>query len=144
MHTLDLNPPEQAIPGVRFHQCSVTNWPELRAAFDQIGHLDYVFANAGTSEETDYFADSLDSDGLLAEPTYRVIDVNVRGVYNVVKLAWSRMRTDKTEGSIVITTSATAYAPEQSLPVYSSGKLAVREPFLGHILTRQGLTFRST
>ncbi|KAM7188761.1 short chain dehydrogenase reductase family [Rhypophila sp. PSN 637] len=116
VHILDLNPPEQAIPSVRFHQCSVTNWAELRAAFDQICHLDYVFTNAGTSEETDYFADSLDHDGLLAEPTYRVIDVNVRG---------SRMRADKTQASIVVTTNATAYAPEQSLPVYSSGKIAL-------------------
>ena len=126
VHALDINRPEAEVPGIQFHQCNVTKWDELRAVFNEIEQINYVFANAGTSEETDYFADQLDSDGLLAEPTYGVLDVNVRGVYNTVKLAWSRMRADKTQGSIVITTSATAYSPEQSLPVYSSGKLAVR------------------
>lgn len=122
---LDINRPTEDVPGVHFHQCDVTNWGDLRGVFSEIGQIDYAFANAGTSEETDYFADQLDGGGLLAEPAYGVLDVNLRGVYNVVKLAWSRMRTDKTRGSIVITTSATAFAPEQSLPVYSSGKLAV-------------------
>ncbi|KAH8746644.1 short chain dehydrogenase reductase [Hyaloscypha finlandica] len=125
VHVLDLNRPQEDIPRIQFHQCNVTNWSELRAAFNEIGQIDYAFANAGVSEETDYFADQLDSEGMLAEPTYGVVDVNMRGVYNVVKLAWSRMRADQTQGSIVITTSATGYAPEQSLPVYSSGKLAL-------------------
>lgn len=126
VHVLDINQPETDTPGIRFHKCDITKWSDLRAIFTDIGHVDYVFANAGVSEETDYFADQLDSDGLLAEPTYAVLDVNLRGVYNVIKLAWSQMRANKTHGSIVVTTSATAYSPEQSLPVYSSGKLAVR------------------
>lgn len=124
--------------GVHFHHCDITNWSALRNIFNDVGHVDFAFANAGTSEETDYFADTLDGDGLLEEPTYRVLDVNLRGVLNVVKLALSRMRADKTQGSIVITTSATAYAPEQSLPVYSSGKLAVSSP--ERILQRSKLT----
>ncbi|KAF6809468.1 short chain dehydrogenase reductase family [Colletotrichum plurivorum] len=125
VHLIDLNPPETDVKGVQFHHCDITNWAELRSVFNAVGSINFAFANAGTSEETDYFADKLEEDGLLAEPTYRVLDVNLRGVLNVVKLALSRMRADKTQGSIVITTSATAYAPEQSLPVYSSGKLAL-------------------
>lgn len=69
--------------------------------------------------------DTFDSEGLLVEPKYAVLDVNLRGVLNFVKLGLSQMRRVKTKGSIVITSSATAYAPEQSLPIYSSGKLAV-------------------
>lgn len=38
------------------------------------------------------------------------------------------MRKNNIAGSIVVTTSATAYAPEQSLPVYSAAKLAVCLP----------------
>jgi NAD(P)-dependent dehydrogenase (short-subunit alcohol dehydrogenase family) len=125
VHVLDINQFEEVIPGVQFHKCNIASWEELRSSFDKIGHVDYAFANAGVSEEADYFADQLDAEGRLVEPTYRVLDVNVRGVYNLVKLAWSRMRKDQTPGSIVITTSASGYAPEQSLPVYSSGKLAV-------------------
>lgn len=127
VHVLDLNLPEQDVPGVRFHKCNVARWEELRDAFDVVGPVDYAFANAGVSEEADYFADQLDGDGKLVEPAYRVLDINVRAVYNFVKLAWSSMRKreNRPAGSIVITISSTAYAPEQSLPVYSSGKLAV-------------------
>ncbi|KAI1161220.1 hypothetical protein F5B18DRAFT_629495 [Nemania serpens] len=35
------------------------------------------------------------------------------------------MRASKTAGSIVITTSAVAYTPEQSLPVYAASKAAL-------------------
>lgn len=125
VHIIDVNAPEEDIPNIHFHRCDITKWSELRAIFQEVGHIDYAFANAGVSEETNYFADQFDSDGLLVEPSYAVLDVNLRGVYKVIKLAWSQMRADKTHGSIVITTSATAYSPEQSLPVYSSGKLAV-------------------
>ncbi|KAI1098799.1 short chain dehydrogenase reductase [Jackrogersella minutella] len=126
VHVLDINPPAENIPNVWFRHCDIVKWEDLRSTFQDIGHIDYVFANAGISEETDYFADQMDSDGRLVEPGYRVLDVNVRAVYNVVKLAWSQMRKQKdTPGSIVITTSASGYAPEQSLPVYSSGKLAL-------------------
>ena len=116
----------------------------MRAIFQEVGHIDYAFANAGVSEETNYFADQFDSDGLLVEPAYAVLDVNLRGVYNVVKLAWSQMRADKTHGSIVITTSATAYSPEQSLPVYSSGKLAVSASLAGDIQPRVGIHSKIT
>lgn len=129
VHILDVNPPpdDEGLPhGAHFHRCNTAVWAELRGAFDSVsGPIDFAFANAGVSEEADYFADTFDDDGKLAEPAYRVLDVNVRGVYNFVKLALSRMRKEKTPGSIVITTSASGYAPEQSLPVYSSGKLAV-------------------
>lgn len=85
-----------------------------------------AFANAGISEHTDYFQDELGDDGLLAEPKYNeLLDVNLRAVINFVKLSASAMRRQGTGGSIVITTSATAYAPEQSLPVYAGAKLAV-------------------
>ena len=83
-------------------------------------------SNAGVSEETDYLADASDDHDELLEPTYGVLDVNLRGVLNFTKLAVSHFRRRRHAGSIVITSSATAYAPEQSLPVYSASKLAVR------------------
>lgn len=84
-----------------------------------------MFANAGVSEEANYFDDSFDQDGMLEEPRYGIMGVNFYGVLNTVKLAYSSMRKNNITGSIVITTSATAYSPEQSLPVYSAAKLAV-------------------
>jgi len=127
VHILDVNQPSpNELPdGVRFHACDVSSWKSLKDVFDAVGPVDFAFANAGVSEETNYFADVLDAEGELQEATFSVLDVNLRGVLNFVKLAWSTMRKHNIQGSIVITTSATAYAPEQSLPVYAAGKLAV-------------------
>lgn len=132
MHILDLDEPTcnldiGAGEGIiYFRRCDVTSWDELRDVFERVPSFEYVFANAGVSEERDYFADTVDDGGRLLEPSYAVLDTNVRAVLNTVKLGWSLMRKRRIAGSIVITTSATAYAPEQSLPVYSGGKLAVR------------------
>ena len=126
VHILDLNQPIDTLSTkIRFRQCDVTNWIQLRDAVDSIPRLDFAFANAGIVENTEYFTDILDSDGKLQQPTYDVLGVNFTAVVNLVKLAWSSMRRNKIQGSIVITTSATAYAPEQSLPVFAGTKLAV-------------------
>ncbi|KAF9634861.1 Short-chain dehydrogenase/reductase SDR [Lasiodiplodia theobromae] len=113
-------------PGtIQFRHCDVADWGSLRQAFADIGHVDICVANAGVSQEADYFADTFGSDGLLEEPRYGVIDVNLRAVLNLVKLSISAFRAQgQRGGSIVLTSSATAYAPEQSLPVYSAVKLA--------------------
>jgi NAD(P)-dependent dehydrogenase (short-subunit alcohol dehydrogenase family) len=97
----------------------------LLAAFQYAERVDVAVANAGVSEEADYFADTFDEAGALVEPAYGVLDVNLRGVLNFTKLAISSMRRLHVSGSIVITSSATAYSPEHSLPVYSAAKLAV-------------------
>ena len=68
--------------------------------------------------------------------------MNLRGVLNFVKLAVRAMRKvgggdeGGRGGSIVITSSATVYAPEQSLPMYSASKLAVCFPPPSNPLSR--------
>lgn len=128
-YILDIAEPEEPLPaGATFVHCDTTSWNDLRLAFAQAGHVDIAIANAGVSEEEDYFEDKTDEWGELQEPEYRVVEVNYRGVLNFVKLAISAMKHGPdVGGSIVITSSATAYAPEQSLPVYSASKLAVRD-----------------
>ncbi|KAI2631793.1 short chain dehydrogenase reductase [Xylaria nigripes] len=119
-------PKEFETPRLKYHACDVRNWKGLRNVFADVGRVDFAFANAGITQTSDPFADALDEDGLLAEPEWRdIIDVNLIGVLNTVKLAWSTMRANKIAGSIVITTSAVAYAPEQSLPVYAASKAAL-------------------
>lgn len=125
-YILDLNEPEDGVPpGVTFIKCSTTSWSDLKSAYKQAGHVDIAIANAGVSEEQNYFEDHLDDAGELIEPKLNVIDVNFRGVLMFTKLAVSYMRRQNSGGSIVITASATAYAPEQNLPVYSAIKLGV-------------------
>jgi NAD(P)-dependent dehydrogenase (short-subunit alcohol dehydrogenase family) len=139
---LDVSPPSEELPGTLFHRCDVSKWEDLRESFyDFAGEdIDYVFANAGILEKTPYFTEEFDEQGRLLEPEYAIIDINVKGVYNVVKLAWSIMKRrrereeksgqEKSPGSIVITTSSSGYAPEQAYPMYSSGKTAVCSYFL--------------
>lgn len=124
---LDINPPSVPVhENVEYRKCDISNWNELLAAFKHAGDVHIAVSNAGVSEETDYFADTFDEEsGELLEPTYGVLGVNLRGVFNFTKLALSNFRKRKYPGSIVITSSATAYSPEHSLPVYSASKLAV-------------------
>ncbi|KAL4922542.1 hypothetical protein BDW62DRAFT_217359, partial [Aspergillus aurantiobrunneus] len=158
VYVLDLHPPppqehasaegegrEEGSNQSRIHYrlCNVASWPALRAVFDELAQqtitIDIAIANAGVSEECDYFADTWDAEGKLEEPAYAVVEVNYRAVLNFVKLSLSAFRrsssSSTTNGSsnsngsggrsIVITTSATAYSPEHSLPVYSATKLAL-------------------
>jgi NAD(P)-dependent dehydrogenase (short-subunit alcohol dehydrogenase family) len=126
VHILDLNPPDDGTPAnATFTACDVSSWPALRAAFATVGKVDIAIANAGISENQSFFEDRFDEDGQLAEPDLKVVDVNYKAVVNFTKLAVHNMRTHGTKGSIVITASATAYAPEQNLPVYSGTKLGV-------------------
>ncbi|KAI0390648.1 hypothetical protein F5Y17DRAFT_49232 [Xylariaceae sp. FL0594] len=147
VYILDLRPPhaetipkpvagEPVLPdGATFIACDVTRWAELRAGFEQCiaecQRIDIAIANAGISEEHDYFQDRLGDEGELLEPPHGVIDVNFRSVVNFVKLAVFHFRNQKRAGhlrdggSIVITSSATAYAPEHNLPVYSASKCAI-------------------
>lgn len=129
---LDINPPpDGGHESIEYRACDISRWDELVAAFKHAGDIDIAVSNAGVSEETDYFADTFDdSTGELLEPAYGVLNVNLRAVLNFTKLALSNFRRRRYPGSIVITSSATAYAPEQSLPVYSASKLAVRSTFL--------------
>lgn len=125
---LDINPPAEEQPeSIQFRQCDVSCWADLVDAFRYAGNIDIAVSNAGVSEETDFLADSFDEKtGLPLEPAYHVLDVNLRAAMSFTKLAVSHFRRRSCPGSIVITSSVTAYCPEQSLPVYSASKLAVR------------------
>lgn len=126
---LDIDPPAEAAPeSATFIKCDVTSWADLRAAFTQADRVDIAIANAGVSEDQPYFEDRTGDDDELLEPTFRVLDVNFKGVVLFAKLAVSYMRKHGAGGSIVVTASATAYAPEQNLPVYSATKLGVGNP----------------
>ncbi|KAJ3546648.1 hypothetical protein NM208_g1905 [Fusarium decemcellulare] len=126
VYLLDRDGPEEPLPsGIEYIQCDISVWSDMVAALKKIGSLHIAVANAGVSEDAGYLTDSYDENGDLLEPTYKVIDVNLRGTLNFVKLALHSMKKNSIQGSIVITSSATAYSAEQSLPVYSATKAAL-------------------
>ncbi|KAI3328828.1 NAD(P)-binding protein [Ustulina deusta] len=130
VHDMDRNEPIerdwQSWPNLHYHKCDVASFESQRAVFETIGPVHMVFANAGVAETSDFFADAVEADGrTLAPPDLLLFDVNIRGVWYTVKLAWSSMRRHKIRGSIVITASTTGIAPEAALPTYSALKHAL-------------------
>lgn len=129
MHALDINPPHPedptSHPNVHPAICDVSSWASLSSHFARIGHVDIAIANAGVSQSNDPFTDTFAADGSLEGPNLTVIDINFRAVVFFTKLALSAFKRQGPGGSLVITASATAYSPEQSLPVYSATKLGV-------------------
>lgn len=135
VHVLDVNEPSganprdaepwQSWPSFHYHRCNVASWAELRSVFQTVGRVDMVFANAGVGEPYDYFTHESLEEG--TEPSYAgIMDVNVLGVLHTLTLARMSMRRfGVKDGSVVITISAVAYAPEQSLPVYTASKFAL-------------------
>ncbi|KAI1176098.1 short chain dehydrogenase reductase [Nemania sp. FL0916] len=101
----------------------VSNWDQLAAAFKDIGKIDIAIANAGISEDFDFFSNIASPE--TPAPNYKCIDVNLTAAINFVHLALSAFEKQGYGGSIVLTTSATGYSPEQSLPVYSATKAGV-------------------
>ncbi|KAI0436186.1 short chain dehydrogenase reductase [Xylaria telfairii] len=79
-----------------FHQCDFSIWADLRTAFDLIGPVDFVFANAAVTEKPPFFENSYDGAGQLQEPSHELLDVDINGVLYT--------------GSITITTSVSGYA----------------------------------
>lgn len=135
---LDINPPKASdddVPSnkeldskIEYRACDISKWSQLVSAFQYAGVLDIVISNAGVLEDSYYLADDIDlsQDGdTIAEPTYRIIDINVRATMNVTKLAIASFRKNARDGSIVLLASAAGYWSEQSLPVYSATKAAV-------------------
>ncbi|KAM7201672.1 short chain dehydrogenase reductase [Rhypophila sp. PSN 637] len=113
---------------IEYHNCDICKWDQLVSAFQHAGILDIVISNAGIIDQSQYLADdtdlSLDADEI-AEPTYQVLDINIRATMNVTKLAIASFRNHSRDGSIVLLSSSAGYWSEQLLPVYSASKAAV-------------------
>ena len=68
-----------------FQKTDVTSWQSLldlfQVTFETFGSVDHVCANAGVPEQGNFLLeDKYDSEGKLAEPSFRLLDVNVNGV----------------------------------------------------------------
>ena len=101
----DLRPPPTEVPGSIFAKCDVTSWPTLLSTFDtaikEFGRVDIVIANAGVSEtDGDMFVDEFDHEGKLVQPKYKVLDINLRGVMDTVKVAVSHFKRLKIPGRV--------------------------------------------
>ncbi|KAI0179449.1 short chain dehydrogenase reductase [Hypoxylon sp. FL1284] len=118
----------------------ISSWPSLVDAFAAVtassATLDIAVGNAGVESDGGYLQQCLRTpapadaaawaalrDG--GAPAYRSVAVNLVGTLNFVMLAARVMKAQPDGGRVVLTGSATAYLPEQSLPVYCATKAAV-------------------
>jgi 3-oxoacyl-[acyl-carrier protein] reductase len=90
----------------------------VKTAVDRFGRIDVLFNNAGLPQPFTPFEDS--SDQLFD----RIMDVNVRGVFNGCRAAIPHMKTRG--GGVILNTASTAgLRPRPGLAVYNASKGAV-------------------
>ncbi|KAL2849021.1 dehydrogenase with different specificitie [Aspergillus pseudodeflectus] len=122
-----------------FMPANIADWVELRSVFSaartRFGRLDFVIANAGTMEHQPVLEDSFDEQGELEEPrdAYRVIDVNLKGSLNTLKLALHHLKSSpplpptspRISRSITLLASTAGYFDGAGTTAYTSSKHGV-------------------
>lgn len=134
---LDIAPPPSTLQAhnVTYIHTDISSWSSLVKAMRTIttehnSTVDIAIANAGVFETDSYANACIAPLGTWqeienSEPVYNCVEVNLKGTLNFIMLAARVMKEQESGGSIVLTTSMTAYLPEQSVPVYSAIKAAV-------------------
>jgi NAD(P)-dependent dehydrogenase (short-subunit alcohol dehydrogenase family) len=107
---------------VHTFRCNVTSAEEVAEAFaaaiSQVGHLDYVFNNAG------YQGVFAKTDDYPEADFQKVIDINVTGVFYVLKAAAQQLR-DSGGGAIVNMASHAGVDGPPNMLAYAASKFAV-------------------
>jgi NAD(P)-dependent dehydrogenase (short-subunit alcohol dehydrogenase family) len=100
-----------------------TNMTRFKAAENQYGRIDHVFANAGVSMTTTFLEDDVDENGDLLPPNLKTMNVNLIGCLYTVKLGIHHLRKDSRDSSIVVTASGSSFTrfptPDYSTPPHS-------------------------
>ncbi|KAM5353730.1 hypothetical protein ACJ41O_000380 [Fusarium nematophilum] len=126
----DIRPPASPVASATHLFCDVTKWPTLLSAMRETvqihGSVDVVVANAGIGEVEDIFLDDVDEvTGDLRQPNHSVLEVNLKGVMNTVKVAVHHMRKQPHGGAIIMTASSAGYLGEKLIPAYTAAKHGV-------------------
>ncbi|KZO98609.1 short chain dehydrogenase/ reductase [Calocera viscosa TUFC12733] len=123
----DVNPLPSPLPNTTFVRTDVSKWSDLlelySTAFSAHKRIDIVIANAGVAEIDDILSEEVDDQGRLKEPSYKTVDINLRGVLNCTKLAAHYMR--KTGGGSVSITGSVASYLGGGVPIYTTTKHGV-------------------
>ncbi|KAJ5206811.1 Short-chain dehydrogenase/reductase SDR [Penicillium cf. griseofulvum] len=120
-----------SLSSLTFYQADVRNYQQLATVFEQIfnaaGRIDFVFANAGTADYTDFFAQC--KAGIPPDPGSELVDINVNGALFTSYLAmhYFRRSPEVTKGhrNLILTSSIGGLYPSMLTPVYSSTKHAL-------------------
>ena len=105
------------IPGVRAIRCDVADRAQVDAAFEEVGEVDVLIANAGISIRKPF---------LEIDPAdwQRVLDVNLTGVFHCAQAAARRMTADG-GGVILMTASTNGLTGHELYADYNASKAGV-------------------
>ncbi|KAF2762859.1 NAD(P)-binding protein [Pseudovirgaria hyperparasitica] len=121
-------------------ECDITDWKSVSGAFAKAKHwagkIDVVVANAGVMETEPFWdfasieEDDEQREAECREPVeaYRVVDVNLKGTMNTIRLAMFHMRSnppsayDGSRGSVVMTASTSGYFGGTGVVSYIASK----------------------
>ncbi|KAI9687894.1 MAG: hypothetical protein M1822_001975 [Bathelium mastoideum] len=120
----------RTLPDMTFHQADVTDYKTLAATFQSLfdssgKRLDFVFANAGVIEKTDFYATKPDDDKPPPEPNLYSVDVDLKGVILTSYLALHYFRRSPHKGNganLIITASCGSFYPAYYAPMYAAAK----------------------
>ncbi|KAF2194919.1 NAD(P)-binding protein [Zopfia rhizophila CBS 207.26] len=119
-----------------FYPTNIVDWNDMKALYqkttEQFGQVDIAIANAGMMESKGFFDFEEDEKGELKEPVeaYQVIDVNLKGTMNTLRLAMYTMKlnrpdSDGARGSIVLIASTSGYFGGTGVVSYIASKHGV-------------------
>lgn len=138
IHIVDLNEQQgrevaSSLPNTVFHKANVTDYGELSAAFKDTfssegNRLDFVFANAGIIEKTNFYKPSGTGIDPPSEPEWPTIDINLKSCISTVHIARHYLLQSPEKGSIVITGSAASIWPTYYAPMYTASKCKSNTP----------------
>ncbi|SFS98203.1 NADP-dependent 3-hydroxy acid dehydrogenase YdfG [Sulfitobacter marinus] len=108
-----------AYPNAVALPADVTDAAAMRAAFEEFGHIDVLFNNAGM------FGTAAPIDEIPLETWTEVMQVNINGMFIAAQLAFEQMRKQKSGGRIINNGSLSAYVPRPGSVCYTMSKHAV-------------------
>ncbi|CAK7205461.1 hypothetical protein SEUCBS139899_008236 [Sporothrix eucalyptigena] len=115
-----------------FVPADILNWADMTALFKaavaRFGRVDVVIANAGIMETKPVLnMDAVDENGDLQESkeAFKVLDVNIKGTLNTIRLGIHTMRSNPNGGSIVLLASTSGYFGGTSVAGYITSKHGV-------------------
>ncbi|OAL26894.1 hypothetical protein AYO20_09927 [Fonsecaea nubica] len=130
---------ERLGPNLLFLQGNVANYDDQAKAFLQTwskwGRIDFVWANAGTGDRTQFFADAKETEnGAPPAPDLLAIDVCLIGVFysSYLALHYFKKNPDR-KGKLIMTSSSTGIHAHYMFPAYSASKHGMR--ILGEKIT---------
>lgn len=121
----------QELPQAIIHQADVGVYKELAAAFQTVfrenGRIDFVFANAGVIERTNFYANHTepnnDSPPPELDPT--TLEIDLKGVISTAYLTLHYFRLSPHRGraaKLIINSSCGGFYPAYYAPLYSAAK----------------------